>query len=320
MMTLTSSAFTFHRVLSLLVLVLIWNGYGVESYSGGAGSCIGGQAAVGATHLTNTPVTNTSLADQSASLLIDGQEALPSIPAFKSGTLINVEVFSATTTMKGCLIRFSVPDGTSKDIMTVAPTSTSTDIQVAPVCDSTTDAVGVTHTDATPKASCACTFQLSQDSPVTIDITIVIQNQLTGSTYAYNQYLAGSAAPSPSPGGGGVSSDEPTSKVSDIDTVNDIMSDFPSPSNSEVATIMTPAPTMKITEMMTDGPTTMGPTIANARGGEPTPRPTPAPMAPKPIPKPTQPVSAAANIKITSSSLLLFLSSSSVLLLLLLLW
>jgi hypothetical protein len=173
-------------ILSLLLAAPI-----ATAFSTGAGGCAGGTAAVGSLHLTRSVVKTGPLSDVGLVVTLGGvpiEQAKP-IP-------VGVDTVLAVsgTEFKGVLFRMSA--GNVDVTNNLVP---GTNTQVAAVC--TAPVKGVTHTNHDLKSTATGTVRFDQPlSNITMDVTVVLQNNVSGSFYYYSGFTTSAAFVTPKTG------------------------------------------------------------------------------------------------------------------------
>jgi hypothetical protein len=159
----------------------------VGSLPSGAPSCEIGAAAPKDPHTARirNPVTG-PISTDGYQVFIDGVEVpLNGIGEFAAGTDHVLTIKSSTgLEFKGALVLVSSPGKN----LNAAITPTLPEFQSAPVCGSEFTG-GVTHVDRTLKKEFVANLRVNQGlSPLYLDVNIVPQNNVTGSTYWYSRY------------------------------------------------------------------------------------------------------------------------------------
>ncbi|KAG7370498.1 Reeler domain containing protein [Nitzschia inconspicua] len=183
----------------------------------GAGGCAGGTAAVGGGHLRDGAITG-SLSDGGITLRIGGialtGDSTVDITAMED---ISITASASDMPMKGILVRLEAGD---TDLTGTLSVDDDALLQDANVCAS--PVAGITHTSNVDKTEVAMTMMVPEEMMVTVDVTVVMQNNGDGSIYYYDQFLVNvlegnggseaEPAPSETPG----ANDAPT--VAPVDT------------------------------------------------------------------------------------------------------
>jgi hypothetical protein len=158
----------------------------VLPYSDGAGSCVGGQAAVFGSHLSNTKTKTTGTLQQGKlTLSVDGI-------VIPSGGTITVKYDSSTTLVvegekdyKGILYRLEAASGTdTTSLLYTSPGTVNT--KISGECDPTI--TGVTHSNADLKNKVPAVLDIDKEELFYLDITVVVENTATSSEYYYTRY------------------------------------------------------------------------------------------------------------------------------------
>lgn len=159
---------------------------------GGAGSCPKGMPAVGLSHLRENATTG-SLADGGLTFTI-GNTTMTTGETFDAG--VNEEwtfnVAASALPFKGILVRLECLTN-----LTGAITSDDPLLHDAAVCDTTPGdfVVGLTHNSRDEKDSVDMTVALGVATTVSVDITVVMYNNDTGSAYYYDQFFFATTHP-----------------------------------------------------------------------------------------------------------------------------
>lgn len=177
----------------------IHNSIHVYSFPTGAGSCIGGEPAVGFFHTQTRPgrtVKSETLSQEHVNVTIGGLTLTPGkVSNLTSKTFYNITV-SSPSGMQGILIRVQPPAG----VKTSAILTPGYNMHLAPVCIA--PVVGITHnsSDITKIYKGTINFPLAMTG-VLMDITIVFSATLLYSEYAYGNFTINfnSFAPVPMP-------------------------------------------------------------------------------------------------------------------------
>lgn len=178
----------------------------INAFSTGAGSCVGGQAAVSGLHLENSP-SRITFAEAGLGFfindyLIDESNTANNNEAFQTIRVGGLYDFvlglvkdddGSYEPFKGALIRISQGDETSMaNFISESAFSTKPfNSQISDQCDGV-DALGVTHFNDSLKTSLGGQFDTSSFNEISIDITVVFSNNETaGSKFAYQSYVIG---------------------------------------------------------------------------------------------------------------------------------
>ena len=174
---------TTQRCLSLLSVVLLCFVKRVQGFSGGAGSCEGGEAAVGGLHLTRPETIQAEFADRGIQVSIGGNRVVPgqSLGLIASDSL-EVEITATTNQFRGALIRLEADDGQS----VLGGLTPGTNAAVAMTCQA--PVVGITHFDNDLKSVFSGTLMVDALGAATLDITVVEINSAESSIYMYGGY------------------------------------------------------------------------------------------------------------------------------------
>jgi hypothetical protein len=176
----------------LTILNLAWLLRLSVSFPSQAGGCNGGKAAVGESHLSNVNgFQELSLSDANVKIFIGTNE-------IQEGTRFGVLAresypISVEGQFKGVLIRLE-----TEILNTTVDLTPGTNAQVASVCEA--PVVGITHLDNTIKSEFSGTLFAEELGGALLDITVVLQNNATGSIFAYggfNILFVDTAPPAP---------------------------------------------------------------------------------------------------------------------------
>lgn len=164
-------------VLLLFALQITW------AFPTGAGSCIGGEAAVGGGHLTRTNVVNTTFAALGIQVSIGGTIVTPGATF---GLLIGddpmVEIIATANPFRGALIRLEAKQGQT----ITGGLIPGINAQSASVCEA--PVLGITHGDNDIKTSFSGVLKINNPGLTTLDITVVEVNRGEFSIYGYGFY------------------------------------------------------------------------------------------------------------------------------------
>jgi hypothetical protein len=170
----------------------------VDAFPTGAGSCVGGEAAVMGGHVTpadgKTIVTG-SLADGGVALLLNGSPLVPGTAVdFGVGTSSpQFLTLAGSSDFRGLLVRLSAPDGVDT---TNSLIEQSDDLRSADnVC--TAPVVGITHANRNLKNQQAMGLSIGVVTEVTLDVTVVFANNSTDSIYYFSSYTLNSVDDAP---------------------------------------------------------------------------------------------------------------------------
>jgi hypothetical protein len=173
----------------------------VEAYSTGAGSCIGGMAAVGGFHLEATnsqtgdkrTVLTGELSEGKVTVLIDDGDALDFAAPYGLSTQTDYTITVVTAQdpgYKGILLRYSNADSTIDAATQILLTPADALLQPLELCATDeVNAVGLTHTDNSAKLSVGATMRFDAPGTVQLDITIVGANDDKVSVYGYTGFV-----------------------------------------------------------------------------------------------------------------------------------
>ncbi|CAB9529441.1 expressed unknown protein [Seminavis robusta] len=182
----------------LALVVLIWK---TTAFPAGAGSCPGGMAAVGGSHLAGSTVINGTLEDNEINFSVDGDEMRVDRP-------LTVFVDQPTPFLlrapyngggiKGFLIRISSATGNFDLTNSLSPLSAETEEEEQRIntklegnyCGDQ-KAAGLTHKDAEPKYLIRGEILITEvifGPDITLDVTAVMENTAEKSEFYYTQY------------------------------------------------------------------------------------------------------------------------------------
>ena len=171
--------------LSLLLLTAILGIQSVLAYPIGAGGCATG-VAVGGSHLTNSPKKTGSLEDGGFQLVTNQNIKLitdlniTAINPSQTYLLNVIPNIGSSATFKGALIRVDGPG-----MYSITPDENAKE---ADACTAL-GVGGVTHTDRTAKTFFGSSFMTESIGEYKIEVTVVVQNNVTGSVYYYDQFV-----------------------------------------------------------------------------------------------------------------------------------
>jgi hypothetical protein len=159
----------------------------VLPYSGGAGSCVGGEPAVFGSHLSNSKTKTTGTLQQGKlTLSVDGI-------AIPSGGTITVKYDSPTTLVvegekdyKGILYRLEADSDTTDTASLLLTSPGTVNTKISDECDPTI--TGVTHSNADLKNKVSAVLDIDKEELFYLDITVVVENTATSSEYYYTRY------------------------------------------------------------------------------------------------------------------------------------
>ena len=164
----------------------------------GAGSCQGGQAAVGLPHLFAVPLVRTvqtgTLADGQVQVAIGDQVLNPQTTlVLNSQQDYTLTVTANGTPIKGVLVRIQCQVDLSTAIL---PLDDLTKIETTCETESDNNSVsGITHTSSTDKTSITATLHVPSSVTVAMDVTVVMANNNAQSIYYYSGFTVRSANP-----------------------------------------------------------------------------------------------------------------------------
>jgi hypothetical protein len=179
-------------MLSRLVILSSLFAGGVLAYPSGAGSCVGGQSAVGGSHLGASLRKEGSLEMGSLTFAINGislmSDTTMDIPIGMSHTWtlsVDMDGFQARP-FKGFLVRLNGGGVGVEDALDMAISRQNSMIQPAQACDDIEGVAGVTHVDSEEKTCVSGVLLLDEAADGMIfDITVVIENNSTKSASAH---------------------------------------------------------------------------------------------------------------------------------------
>lgn len=226
------------RLLFALLTVLS-PAHQVAAFPSQAGGCVGGRPAVGGAHLAGDKETETgSLENSDYEVAIDGNVlADGALYTLTPGVKHEITLIATgDEPFKGFLFRFGWPDQAEVEpLWTVTPGEGLA--QRAAVCF--IRAVGTCHSNNREKTLASTTFQIDEElDGLTLDVTVVAENDSTESVYYYSGYELNSIAlppetdpPTPSPPPPAeeipIPSDVPSDIASDIPS--DVQTQIPEP-------------------------------------------------------------------------------------------
>jgi hypothetical protein len=152
------------------------------SFPSQAGGCDGGKAAVGESHLSNANgFQELSLSDAGIKVFIGTNEIQE---GSRFGVLAGTPYpISVEGQFKGVLIRL---EAELSQLNMTADLTPGTNAQVASVCEA--PVVGITHVDNSIKSEFSGTLLVEEPVAAVVDITVVLQNNETGSIFAYGGF------------------------------------------------------------------------------------------------------------------------------------
>ena len=147
----------------------------------GAGSCIGGVAAVGGQHLQTG--AETSFEQRGIEISIGGTTVTPGQNlGLIAGDELEVVITATTNPFRGALIRLAPSQGQSL----LGGLTPGTNAKVESTCQA--PVVGITHFNNETKTTFTGTLMVDALGPATLDITVVEIGTLTQSIYMYGGY------------------------------------------------------------------------------------------------------------------------------------
>lgn len=168
--------------LPLLSVVIFCYASCVLGFPTGAGSCIGGAAAVGGQHLQPGAIA-ASFVDRGIGIAIGGTPVTPGQNlGLISGDELEVVITASTNLFRGALIRLEPGQGQS----VLGGLTPGTNAAVATICQA--PVVGITHFNNETKTTFTGTLRVETLGPATLDITVVEINSATQSIYMYGGY------------------------------------------------------------------------------------------------------------------------------------
>lgn len=174
---------TVQRWLPLFLVVLCRCSSGVLGFPFGAGSCIGGEAAVGGSHLLPAETISATFAERGIQVSIGGNIVTPDQTfGLLAGDSLEVEIVATQNQFRGALIRLEPL--ADQDVM--GGLTPGTNAVLADIC--TDPVVGITHSDNELKESFSGTLMVDSLGEAVLDITIVEINSAASSIYMYGGY------------------------------------------------------------------------------------------------------------------------------------
>lgn len=160
----------------------------ITAFSTGAGSCVGGEPAVGSPHRTASFVYEASLRELTYDLTINGESTLglASLPLMQTGAEYLIEVKGYLARFRGALLRVEAEDAGT--LMEFLPHENSA---VADVCDSIEGVLGITHTDATVKQTLSGMLRVNNPTTIFLDVTVVGANNADNSLFGFQRLSLG---------------------------------------------------------------------------------------------------------------------------------
>jgi hypothetical protein len=162
----------------LLLLGVALNG--ASAYPSGAGGCSGGQAAVQGSHLQSGYETG-PLGNGGFAVILDGNTLDPAVGV--SFTAGEDHTLTVTGSYTGILVRLQADSGVDTS---AALSETSSFLQDASVCNA--PVVGISHNSRASKSGAEIILRLDEPSDVTLDITVVLENDSGGSIFYYSGF------------------------------------------------------------------------------------------------------------------------------------
>ena len=185
----------------LVALSLAASTFTVDAYPSAAGSCPAGVAAVGSPHAGGgRPETTGPLGQGGVTLSLNGV-LLEGKPAeFRVGEVNELVLEATGVPMKGFLIRVGPPEGVENSvdlrdsIYPFEEDGVASEDLIAKTAESTcveTELVGgLTHTSADEKTSVRANLLVeSEIEGLSLDVTVVMSNIVTASTYYYSNFV-----------------------------------------------------------------------------------------------------------------------------------
>jgi hypothetical protein len=165
----------------------------VAGYSNGAGSCIGGQAAIGDSHLNKNNgqrrVYGGNLTEGNVTVTINGNIVMKpnEVVHLQSRQIHRLKVATATNPgYKGVLYRIDAPSGI--DTTNAISPVNDNDLKISDLCIS--PVVGLTHASARNRMFTEALVQFNDPvKNVTLDITLVAINDDRASLFGFSRYL-----------------------------------------------------------------------------------------------------------------------------------
>lgn len=159
-----------------------------KAFITGAGGCEGGVAAVAGLHTTTGNGKNVydgSISSGSVTILISHHVLNPEIVQdLPIGQDLEVMVRLSSGSFRGVLLRLEAMDDSVETTGALLPL---TNTQDAAVCFD--PIVGITHTDNFPKNEASGVLRLDEETKdVLLDITLVIENSATASSYLFSRF------------------------------------------------------------------------------------------------------------------------------------
>jgi hypothetical protein len=170
---------------SVLRLVFTFNflAYNVAAFSSGAGGCDGDGPAVQEPHLSR-PGGRGALEEFGYTLSVDGI-VVDGTTTVSAGVPHTLTVSGGENVYRGILFRLENIDGTDATPF-LNPVDGDANTQLAAVC--TTPIAGVTHTNSDDKNNLSAILDVDDAASFILDLTLVLSNVETDSTFYYTQY------------------------------------------------------------------------------------------------------------------------------------
>jgi hypothetical protein len=185
---------------SLLASLLATTTNNVQAYPTGAGSCLGGQAAVGGAHLDADTVNTGSLEDGGLQVMINGSP-ITDMTTVNATETVDIELVSSDKGFKGFLIRLGAgeEEGEDQGVARQAEVDFTSvlmaDDEDESVQEESThcpdeNAGGLTHTSNDVKTTVSGMFEIPQPvaGGVMMDVTVVMENGEV-SEYYHTSYM-----------------------------------------------------------------------------------------------------------------------------------
>ena len=153
------------------------------SYPTGAGSCVGGQAAVDGNHRNSTSVRQDNLAGQGVMVMIDDARFDPDMVFEINKDYAIVVDAGPFGNSRGVLIR--VESGNPETEMFLDPVENTVS---AALCDGQPGVQGLTHFNNTLKKIHSGTFRVTNPDTVQLDVTVVSRNDAMISLFQYDGF------------------------------------------------------------------------------------------------------------------------------------
>ena len=267
---LTNALPMLHLLVATPLLLLLLPS-GTSAFPGGAGSCVGGEPAVGGIHLLRPDVEETSFAARGIEILIGGTFVSPGQTfGVIQGSSHEVEIVATVNQFQGALIRLEPLQGQS----VIGGLTPGMNAQDTMICEAPVQ--GITHINSELKSLFTGTLQIDELGQTTLDITVVEMNSATTSIYMYGGFNLVVIPPPAAP-----SAPVPIPAPVPVVVPVPVPAQLATPSPGQVAT---PSPAF----VATPSPAQVGTPSAAAQ--EPTPSP-----APSSTPSPLQPAASGSS-------------------------